>query len=265
MNEVDTFIERVQADQAAGLRRLFPSSRRRFLTLVSNPHARMAGVAVERLTAALSLLGLRTLLVDGGEQSPPPPEASALELAPCIETLTPRVSYLAARGLARRYVDTYGSAARLLDELVRAAPSSDVVLVHAPAVELARLFTRRAARPMVIAADHPESVKHAYAALKLLSRRTGWMSFDLLLLAASGSMRAPRIADSLSGCADRFIGAVLHDWTTIDPQSPATEPPHADLLRLVVSQLEVDDAAPPAAWSRSGGAPHAAAPVAQHI
>jgi hypothetical protein len=265
MNEVNTFIERMQADQAAGLRRLFPSSRRRFLTLVSNPYARTAGVAVERLTAALSLLGLRTLLVDGGEHSPPPPEASALELAPCIETLTPRVSYLAARGLARRYVDTYGSAARLLDELVRAAPLTDVVLVHAPAVELARLFTRRAARPMVIAADHPESVKHAYAALKLLSRRTGWMSFDLLLLAASGSTRAPRIADSLSGCADRFIGAVLHDWTTIDPQSLATDPPHAELLRLVVSQLEVDDAAPPAAWSRSGGASHAAAPVTQHM
>jgi hypothetical protein len=39
----------------------------------------------------------------------------------------------------------------------------------------------------------------------------------------------------------------------------------AELLRLVVSQLEVDDAAPPAAWSRSGGASHAAAPVTQHM
>jgi len=263
MNDVNSFAGRVQSDQAAGLRRLFPSSRQRFLALVSNPYARTAGVAVERLTAALSLLGLRTLLVDGAENSPPPPEASALELAPCIETLTPRVSYLAARGLARRYVDTYGSAARLLDELARAAPSADVVLLHAPAAELARIFTRRGARPMVIAADHPESVKHAYAALKLLARRTGWMSFDLLLLAAAGSTRAPRIADSLSGCADRFISAVLHDWTTIDPGSLATEPPHAELVRLAVAQFEVDDSAPPAAWPRSGGAPLATA--TQHI
>ncbi|MGA1317808.1 MAG: hypothetical protein ACO3YN_12790, partial [Rubrivivax sp.] len=89
--------------------------------------------------------------------------------------------------------------------------------------------------------------------------------FDLLLLATSGSTRSPRIADSLSGCADRFIGAVLHDWTGIDPASPATEPPNADLLRLVVAQLEVDDAAPPAAWSRSGGAPHAATAATQRM
>ena len=33
----------------------------------------------------------------------------------------------------------------------------------------------------------------------------------------------------------------------------------AAAVRLVVAQLEVDDTAPPAAWSRSGGAPHAAA------
>lgn len=256
MNDVDSFIERVQADQAAGLRRLFPSSRRRFLALVSNPYARTAGVAVERLTAALSLLGLRTLLVDGAENSPLPPEASALELAPCIETLTPRVSYLAARGLARRYVDTYGSAARLLDELVRAAPANDVVLLHAPAVELARMFTRRSARPMVLAADHPESVKHAYAALKLLSRRTGWMSFDLLLLSGVQVPRSSRIADSLASCAEQFISAALHDWTTLDPKGHAAEPPSPELMRLVVAQLEVDDGVPQQAWSRStGGAP----------
>lgn len=265
MSELDSFVEQVQADQAAGLRRLFPSSQRRFLALVSNPHARTAGVAVERLTAALSVLGLRTLLVDGAENAPPPPEAAALELAACVETLTPQVSYLSARGLARRYVDTYGSAARLLDELVRASPSVDVVLLHAPALELARMFTRRAARPMVIAADQPESVKHSYAALKLLSRRTGWLSFDLLLLAAPGSTRAKRIAESLSGCADRFIAAAMHEWTAIDPASPATESPPADLLRLVVAQLAVDDAAPPAGWSRSGGAAQAADVAMQRI
>lgn len=242
-------------DQAAGLRRMFARSRRRFLALVSNPQVSGSGIAVERLTAAVSMLGLRTLVVDAGEDSPPPQEASALGLAACVEALTPRVSYLAARGLSRRYVDTQGSSASLLQELAQVAPRADVVLLHAPAPELARLLMPQSVRPVLLATDHADSVKHAYAALKLLSQRCGWMSFDLLLLGTQG-MRSSRIADTVGHCAEQFIGSALHDWAALDPEVHAVEPPTPELLRLVVSQLESDEMAPLAALSRStGGAP----------
>lgn len=260
MKDLEDLIDHVPLDQAEGLRRMFARHQRRYLALVSNPHVRHAGVAVERLTAALSLLGLRSLVVDAGEASPAAPEAAALDLAACIEPLTPRVSYLPARGLSRRYVDTHGSSASLLEEFKRAAPRVDVVVLHAPGPDLARLFTQRSARPMLLASDHAESVKHAYASLKLLSQRSGWMTFDLLLLSAGHSARHVRIADSLASCADQFISAALHDWTALDPKAAASEPPSPELMRLVVAQLEVDDTAPPRTWSRStGGAPLALA------
>lgn len=256
MKDFEDLIDRTPLDQAEGLRRMFGRSQRRYLTLVSNPHVRHSGVAVERLTAALSLLGLRSLVVDAGETSPPAPEAAALDLGACIERLSPRVSYMPARGLSRRYVDTHGSSASLLEEFKRAAPRVDVVLLHAPGPELARLLTHRAARPMLLAGDQPESVKHAYASLKLLSKRSGWMSFDLLLLSPAQTARSSRIADSLASCAEQFISAALHDWTTLDPKGPAADAPSPELMRLVVAQLEVDDSVPQQSWARStGGAP----------
>ena len=249
----------VGQDQAAGLRRMFARSRRRYLALVSNPNVDGSGIVVERLTAAVSMLGLRTLVFDAGEDSPPPQEASALGLAACLEALTPRVSYLAARGLSRSYVDTQGSSAALLQELAQVAPRADVVLLHAPAPELARLLMPLSARPLLLAADHADSVKHAYAALKLLSQRCGWMSFDLLLLGTQGE-RPSRIAETVGHCAEQFVGSALHDWVTIDPEVSASEPPSPELLRLIVAQLESDEMVPSAAWSRSaGGAPLALA------
>ena len=47
------------------------------------------------------------------------------------------------RGLPLRHVDTRGSCAGLLRQLADAAPQADVVLVHAGASELSRLFSHR--------------------------------------------------------------------------------------------------------------------------
>lgn len=228
-------------DQADGLRRLFAGSATRFLALASNPHAPFSGVAIEHISAALALQGRRTLVVDAADGSPAAPEAAAFELAACIETLSPEVSYLPARGLPLRYVNTRGSSARLLDELAQAAPKADVILVHAGAADLARLFTQRAARPMLLAADHPESVKHAYASMKLLAQRSGWMSADLVIVAAPQSPRLQHIATTLTSCADTFIGAALTGWCAIDPASTPHEPPSAELRRLMAAQLGVDE------------------------
>ncbi len=241
MNDFYTHSGLAPLDQADGLRRLFAGAGRRFLPLASNPHAPFGGVAIERLSAACALAGRHTLIVDAAESSPAASEAAALELAPCIEMLAPQVSYLAARGLPMRYVNTRGSSARLLDELAVAAPQADVVLVHADAADLARLFTRRAARPLLLASDHPESVKHAYASLKLLVQRCHWMSCDLLIVAPPQSTRLPQIARSLASCADNFIGAALAGWAAIDPAGRASDAPDAALCRMVGAQLHLDD------------------------
>lgn len=235
-------------DQADGLRRMFARTGCTVVPLVSNPHVQASGVAVERLAAVLSSLGRKTLVVDAGETSPPPAEASALELAPCIEHLSSTISYLAARGLPRRYVDTQGSAARLLDELTRLVPDAQVLLLHASAADLARLCTGRQLCPVVLAGDHSESVKHAYAGLKLLVQRAGWKSFDLLLMAARQTDRVSSIAATLADCADQFLGVSLHDWTSVDELASVRQAPGAGLQRLVAGHLRPDTDGPTDAW-----------------
>jgi hypothetical protein len=148
-----------------------------------------SGVVLDRLAAALTAQGHRVLVVDAGAESPPPHELAQLDLASCIETLSPGVSCLPARGLQLQHVDTRGSAAGFLDVLQRAAPQADVVLLHADALDLSRVLKRNAARPMLLGADHPESIKHAYASCKLLAQRCGVLSFDLVLAARGQSPR----------------------------------------------------------------------------
>jgi flagellar biosynthesis protein FlhG len=233
--------EPMPLDQADGLRRMFAGARpRRFVPLVANPHVAFAGVVIERLTAAFGAAGRHTLVVDAADNAPAAPELARVDLASAIEPLGSDVSYLAARGLPLAYVDTRGSASALLDALGDAAPQADVVLVHASASDLARVFQRRPARPVVVGADHPESIKHAYAAVKLLAQRCTLMTFDLLLAADPASPRLPHIAASLSGCADGFLGCVLHQWAVIDPASALHAAPPAAVQRLVEAQLSLD-------------------------
>lgn len=228
-------------DQADGLRRLFAEARpRRAVPLVANPHVAFSGAVIERLTAAFGAAGRHTLVVDAADDAPTPQELARVDLASAIEPLGQDVSYLAARGLPLAYVDTRGSASALLDALADAAPQADVVLVHASAGDLARVFQRRAARPMVIGADHPESIKHAYASVKLLAQRCTLMTFDLLLAAAPGNRRLQHIAGSLAGTADGFLGSLMQAWAAVDPASAPDAPLHADLLRMVQAQLALD-------------------------
>ncbi len=243
-------------DQAAGLRRLFGGRRRAVLPLVANPHVAFGGVVLDRLAAALAAQGRHVLVVDAATNSPPPAELAAVDLGLCIETLAPRVAYLAAGGLALAYVDTRGSAAGLIDAVQRACPAADVLLVHADAPDLARIFKRRAARPMLLGADHPESIKHAYAGAKLLAQRCELLTFDLLLAVPPRSPRAGAIVQSVAGCAENFLGATLVQHALIDPAEPVPDPASLagdDLSRLLAAQLAIDD---------GGFVPLQAAPVA---
>ena len=221
------------SDQADGLRRLFGGTRTRFIAVAANPDVAFAGLALERLASVCASPERKVLVVDAARGTPH--EMARVDLSACIEPLGDNLSYLAARGLPVRYVSARGSCEAFLDAVAEAAPEAAVVIVHADAHELGRLFARRALRPLLLAADHPVSVTSAYANMKLLAQRHGLMAFDLLLVAAANSPRTPRIAEQLAVTAERFAGAVLHDWAAIDPAAQG-EWPRA-LLRLAQGLL----------------------------
>jgi len=240
-------------DQAAGLRRMFAGSSPCFVPVVANPHLGCGGVLLERLSTALVERGARVLVVDAGERASAAGEMALVDLAQCVERLSPHVSYLTARGLAIRFVDATGSTRRFLDRLADAAPECDAVIVHAPASELCRTFGHgrhsgvaflgdEAPCPIVFAEDRPASVTHAYAAMKLIAERAGFAVTELMLAAAASSPRAPRIAAKLASCADHFFAGVLRDWAWIDPAGDPCEPPGDDLRRIAASRFEKDAA-----------------------
>ena len=238
----DAFDSSFPQDQAHGLRRLFAQTRVRLVPVVSNPHMAFGGVLLERLCTALAEQDARVLLVDAAERSPQPQELAVISLAECIEQLSPKVSYMAARGLPLRFVDAHGSTAGFLQAIVDAAPETDVLLVHASASEQCRLFARQTiclpTRPLLLADDRPASVTHAYAAMKLMTLRAKTMVYHLLLGAAPSSPRAGRIAEQLAGCADIFLGSVLQGWTQIDPAGNATDAVPRALQHLAATVLQ---------------------------
>ncbi|MEP6740609.1 MAG: flagellar biosynthesis protein [Caldimonas sp.] len=230
-------------DQAEGLRQMFAHTTAQFVPVVSNPHVAFGGVMLERLCTAFAERGARVLVIDASERASEAGEMALVDLGQCIERLSAQVSYLAARGLAVRFVDASGSTRGFLERAAEAAPGCDLVLVHSSASELCRMFSRvrrgaelaaaAAPCPILLADDSPTSVTHAYASMKLLAARAGLVVSDLLLGAAPHSPRAERIAAKLASCADDFFGAVLRDWARIDPAGDACEAPSEALRRLV--------------------------------
>lgn len=255
--------DRMPLDQADGLRRLFAGRRRHLLPLAANPHVAFSGLVLDRLAAVLAAQGHEVLVVDAATTAPPPHELAGVDLAACIEPIGPRVSYLPARGMPPAFVDTRGSAGAFIDAVQQACPQAEVVLLHAEATDLARLLKHRAARPVLLGADHPESVKHAYASAKLLVHRCGLMTYDLLLAAPPNSPRAATIPASLGGCAENFLGAMLRHSALVDPAGDPGAPAEAALARLLAEQLALDETAL-GAWASSApmalpGAPPPAA------
>ena len=134
-----------RTDQAEGLRQMFAHTRVRFIPVVSNPHIAFGGVLLERLCTAFAERRATTLVVDAAERAGEDGEMALVDLGQCIERLSDRVSYLAARGLPIRFVDAAGSTRAFLQRIAEAAPRCDVVLVHASAPELCRLFSQKRA------------------------------------------------------------------------------------------------------------------------
>ena len=255
-------------DQADGLRRLFAHAQVRFVPVVSNPHVAFGGVMLERLCTAFAEHGKRTLVVDASERASAHAEMALLDLSVCIEPLSPQVSYLVARGLPLRFVDAQGSTHGFLRAVADAAPTADVILVHASASEHCRLFARggdvAGTRPLLLADDRPASVTHAYAAMKLLTQRAGLIVHDLLLGAAPNSPRAERIAMQIATCADDFLGAVLRDWVQLDPACDPAEAATPALRRLVSELLKSDATVEPPPPSGRGPRHPAHHPMRSH-
>ncbi len=196
--------------------RSFANDAPRWVPLVANSHVVCAAEVIERLAAAWVGMGQHTLIVDAAATAPALPAAAALGLSACIQSLSPQLSYLPAGGMVRAYVDTRGSAARMLTEIQRAAPDADVVIFHAEAADLARIFKQEMAQPVLMAVDDPESLKRAYAGWKLLGQRCGWLSASLVV-AQTPTDRAAHMAHSLATCAEQFMNADLLFWAAIEP------------------------------------------------
>jgi hypothetical protein len=226
-------------DQAQGMRQMFASRVLRFIPVVSNPSAGCGGLVLERLCAAYASFDLHTLVVDASDQARPPCELAEFDLAEGVEVLSNQVSYMPARGLPLRFADARGSCSSLLDALADASPQTDVVLVHASASELVRMFAGPARginlHPLLFTNDLAEGLKDAYASVKVISQRGGWMAYDLLVCATTRSMQAEPVAERLARCADDFLGVAQREWQLLDPREPAAADPNPKFMELAVS------------------------------
>ena len=99
------------------------------------------------------------------------------------------------------------------------------MLVHAGTIDLARLFAHQRMRPLLVGADTPRAMTEAYATLKRLAQRPGWLAHDLLIVADPNGPRTERLGESLAECAERFLGAAIHDCVVIDPRHRAAKAP----------------------------------------
>ncbi len=218
-------------DQAQGLRKLFATTRAHWVPVLSNPEVAASTALLELLCRAYAELGLQTLLVDAGERVETTSELAAVDMSKCIERLSGRVSYLAARGLPMRYLNHHGSAAGFLDAVIEAAPQVDVILLHASAPEMARMLTQPQLRPLLLADTDPRSVTSAYASLKWMAQRTGLLVYSVLMSCPPQLRLATRIAQQLSQCADTYLGAAVADavcWDTRASRAPLS----AEVLQL---------------------------------
>lgn len=248
---------RVPLDQAHGLRQMFAAAGNvAFLPLVHNRHVAFGGVVMERLCSALAERDLNTLVVDAADTASPPHELAPVDLAACVEPLSHQVSFLAARGLAMHYLDARATTTGFLRALTEASPQANVVMVHAGAADLRRMFIGRAPRPVLLVGAQAASLTEAYAAVKMLSQRLGALTYDVVIAADVSPRRARAISDRLSDCADHFLGAAVGLTAVVDPAATPRAPVNDDLLRLVDAQLRrLDEPADAASAVLAGSVP----------
>ena len=130
----------------------------------------------------------------------------------------------------------------LLDALADASPQSDVVLIHAPANELVRIFSQRARasnlRPLLFCNDLAEGLTDAYTAIKTITQRGHWMAYDLIVCASARSQQADEVGRRLAQCADNFLGAAQRRCLRLDPHESAIVDPNPEFMELAAGLLQ---------------------------
>ena len=146
-----------------------------------------------------------------------PSELAAFDLAEGIEDLSRQVRYMPARGCPCVMWMRAAHAATLLDALADASPQSDVILIHASASELVRIFGHQAGPPICVPCcfcnDMAEGLTDAYGAIKVIVQRGHWLAYDLVVCASARSKQADEVARRLAHCADNFLGAASQPAT----------------------------------------------------
>ncbi|MBB5205924.1 flagellar biosynthesis protein FlhG [Inhella inkyongensis] len=225
-------------DQADGLRRLFRAPQAQLVPVAAPGLATPGDFLLDALVGAYLERGLQVLVVDGGRAAKPASELARVNLAACIERLSADVGFLSARGLVGHYLDAQGQATGLLPALRQAAPAVDVILLHLPATELARVLSPALpCRPVLLCGATQAEVTEAYLAMKWLHQRAHCRVFGLLLAAPPRSAVAQRIGAQLADCAERFLGAALPCVASLDPRVGLHAAPSAELRRLARDSL----------------------------
>lgn len=209
------------ADQAQGLRRRFQRPQLQMLPLVANPHVAGTHRLLDALCRALGRHGLRCLVVDavpgagGQDRALAQALARGAGLERWIEHVETHVAVLAADPAAWCAGADRALLARWSRALQQAAPDTDVVVFHAQAELLSRLFARHEVCPLVLCGDTPDSLTHAYAGIKTLSLQAGLRRQAVLLDLPRHEAQLPAAAVRLARCARDFLGAELHPlaWT----------------------------------------------------
>ncbi|MCW7540521.1 hypothetical protein OOT46_22100 [Aquabacterium sp. A7-Y] len=203
-------------DQAHGLRRLFAHHTVHLLPVAANPHNASSLVLLEGLCQGLAAQGLHTLVVDAvpGPQTRGVDVATAiardLDLGQWIDDFDARTSVLAAGDSLSCFAETEGGAALLFEALREAAPTADVIIIHAGASVLSALFGGKRVRPLIFTGDDAQSLTHAYASMKILAQFGGLHQHAVVMDAGAQAIGVPPAALRLVRCVSDFLGGEAH-------------------------------------------------------
>ena len=192
MHDTPSRPRRAPIDQAHGLRRLFAGSGVRHIALVANPHVAFSGVrarAADRgaRRGRAEHAGRRRRRQRRRRRTSWPRSTCPVASRRCRR----RCRYLAARGLPLRHVDTrgVGRCCSTRWRWPRRAPRSMLRACRRQRPGAAVPGAR--ARPLLLAADQPDSVTHAYAAMQAAGAA---LRADELRPAAGRGAASPRAA-----------------------------------------------------------------------
>lgn len=212
-----------EADQAAGLRRLFARYPLQVLALGGAGGAK-ASVATN-LAVALAEKGRRVMLMDGsvGEL------AAALglncryelshviagdkRLADVLLTGPQQIQVLpAARGLDQLDVLASAEARRLRQEFSQLRRPVDTLIVNARPLGITKVLDafRGRARTLMVVSEGAASIKAAYREMKALKHAAGAEEFDVVIGGIEDAKEAAAIYANIAEAAQRFLAVKLN-------------------------------------------------------